>query len=102
MKNEEAFLDFLQFKGEQRNKAVFKHRLCFLTAILYLIFIPRKTLLQIRFAQDCMAINAESCQLPDMLQGYYNKLVQIEKDFVRYGHKSCSAGILLECANIHK
>ncbi|XP_064922681.1 cilia- and flagella-associated protein 46 isoform X3 [Columba livia] len=62
----------------------------------------RKTLLQIRFAQDCMAINAESCQLPDVLQGYYNKLLQIEKDFVRYGHKSCSAGILLECANIHR
>ncbi|XP_071668385.1 cilia- and flagella-associated protein 46 isoform X1 [Patagioenas fasciata] len=62
----------------------------------------RKTLLQIRFAQDCMTINAESCQLPDMLQGYYNKLVQIEEDFVRYGHKSCSAGILLECANIHR
>ncbi|KAK2516711.1 Cfap46 isoform A [Columba livia] len=49
-----------------------------------------------------MVINAESCQLPDMLQGYYNKLLQIEKDFVRYGHKSCSAGILLECANIHR
>ncbi|XP_072727829.1 cilia- and flagella-associated protein 46 [Ciconia boyciana] len=62
----------------------------------------RKTLIQIHFAKDCMAINAESCQLPHMLQESYNKLVQIEKDFVHYGHKNCSAEILLECANIHR
>ncbi|XP_075360374.1 cilia- and flagella-associated protein 46 isoform X11 [Mycteria americana] len=62
----------------------------------------RKTLIQILFAKDCMAINAESCQLPHKLQESYNKLVQIEKDFVHYGHKNCSAEILLECANIHR
>ncbi|KAM7102431.1 cilia- and flagella-associated protein 46 isoform 6-T6 [Ciconia maguari] len=62
----------------------------------------RKTLIQIHFAKDCVAINAESCQLPHMLQESYNKLVQIEKDFVHYGHKNCSAEILLECANIHR
>jgi len=82
--------------------SVFKHSLCFLTAILYLIFIPRKTLIQIRFAQDCVTINAESCQLPHMLQESCNKLVQIEKDLFHYGHKNCSAEILLECANIHR
>ncbi|KAM9282040.1 cilia- and flagella-associated protein 46 [Cariama cristata] len=62
----------------------------------------RKTLIQIRFAQDCMTINAESCQLPRMLQESYDKLVQIEKDFFHYGHKNSSAEILLECANIHR
>ncbi|KAM6130315.1 cilia- and flagella-associated protein 46 [Phoenicopterus ruber ruber] len=62
----------------------------------------RKTLIQIHFAQDHMTINAESCHLPHMLQESYNKLVQIEKDFFRYGHKNCSAEILLECANIHR
>ncbi|KAM9610766.1 cilia- and flagella-associated protein 46 isoform 2-T2 [Morphnus guianensis] len=62
----------------------------------------RKTLIQIHFTQDCMTINAESCQLPHMLQESYNKLVQIEKDFFHYGHKNCSAEILLECANIHR
>nr|XP_009929955.1 PREDICTED: tetratricopeptide repeat protein 40 [Opisthocomus hoazin] len=31
-----------------------------------------------------------------------NKLVQIEKDLFHYGHKNCSAEILLECANIHR
>lgn len=82
--------------------SVFKLRLWFLTAILYLIFILRKTLIQIHFAQDCMTINAESCQLPHMLQESYNKLVQIEKDFFHYGHKNCSAEILLERANIHR
>ncbi|XP_074731741.1 cilia- and flagella-associated protein 46 [Strix uralensis] len=62
----------------------------------------RNTLIQIHFAQDCMRINAESCQLPHMVQESYNKLVQIEKDFCYYGHKNCSAEILLECANIHR
>ncbi|XP_010138787.1 PREDICTED: tetratricopeptide repeat protein 40, partial [Buceros rhinoceros silvestris] len=62
----------------------------------------RKTLIQIHFAQDCMTINAESCQLPHMLQESYNKLVQIEKDFFHYGYKNCSAAILLERANIHR
>ncbi|KAJ7427187.1 cilia- and flagella-associated protein 46 isoform X8 [Willisornis vidua] len=62
----------------------------------------RKILIQIHFAQDHMTINAESAQLPHMLQEYYNKLLQIEKDFVHYGHKNSSAEILLECANIHR
>ncbi|XP_027758626.1 cilia- and flagella-associated protein 46 [Empidonax traillii] len=62
----------------------------------------RKTLIQIHFAQDQMKINAESAQLPHVLQESYNKLVQIDKDFVHYGHKNCSAEILLECANIHR
>ncbi|XP_027548081.1 cilia- and flagella-associated protein 46 isoform X5 [Neopelma chrysocephalum] len=62
----------------------------------------RKTLIQIHFALDHVTINAESAQLPHMLQESYNKLVQIEKDFVHYGHKNCSAEILLECANIHR
>ncbi|XP_075613670.1 cilia- and flagella-associated protein 46 isoform X5 [Balearica regulorum gibbericeps] len=62
----------------------------------------RKTLIQIRIAQDCMTVNAESCQVAHMLQESYNKLVQIEKDFFHYGYKNCSAEILLECANIHR
>ncbi|XP_017664651.1 PREDICTED: cilia- and flagella-associated protein 46 isoform X1 [Lepidothrix coronata] len=62
----------------------------------------RKTLIQIHFSQDHMTINAESAQLPHMLQESYNKLVQIEKDFVHYGHENCSAEILLECANIRR
>ncbi|XP_071420476.1 cilia- and flagella-associated protein 46 isoform X2 [Pithys albifrons albifrons] len=62
----------------------------------------RKILIQIHFAQDHVTINAESAQLPHMLQEYYNKLLQIEKDFVHYGHKNSSAEILLECANIHR
>ncbi|XP_010191684.1 PREDICTED: tetratricopeptide repeat protein 40, partial [Mesitornis unicolor] len=62
----------------------------------------RKTLIEIRFAHDCTAGSAEPCQLPEMLQESYNKLVQIEKDFINYGHKNCSAEILLERANIHR
>ncbi|XP_030342205.1 cilia- and flagella-associated protein 46 isoform X3 [Strigops habroptila] len=62
----------------------------------------RKTLLEIHCAQDCMTINDESCQLPHTLRESYRKLVQIEKDFSHYGHKICSAEILLQCANIHR
>ncbi|XP_074015315.1 cilia- and flagella-associated protein 46 [Numenius arquata] len=62
----------------------------------------RKTLIQIHFIQDCMTINAESCQLPHTLWESYNKLVQIEEDFFHYGHRNCSAEILLERANIHR
>ncbi|XP_032857192.2 cilia- and flagella-associated protein 46 [Tyto alba] len=62
----------------------------------------RKILIQIHFAQDYMRINAESCQLPHVVQESYNKLVQIEEDFFHYGHKDCSAEILLECANTHR
>ncbi|XP_035752429.1 cilia- and flagella-associated protein 46 [Egretta garzetta] len=62
----------------------------------------RKTLIQIHFAQGYMTVNAESGQLSHILQESYNKLVQIEKDFFRHGHKNCSAEILLECANIHR
>lgn len=86
--------------------SVFKHSLCFLTVVMYLknqIFpIPRKTLIEIHCAQDCMTINDKSCQLPHTLQESYRKLVQIEKDFSHYGHKVCSAEILLQCANIHR
>ncbi|KAM9188465.1 cilia- and flagella-associated protein 46 [Mergus octosetaceus] len=62
----------------------------------------RKALIEIHFAQNCMTINTESCQSPHMLQGSYNKLIQIEEDFLNYGHKNCSAEILLERANIHR
>ncbi|XP_064320516.1 cilia- and flagella-associated protein 46 isoform X4 [Phalacrocorax carbo] len=62
----------------------------------------RKILIQIHFVQDCMTINAKSCRLPHILQESYTKLVQIERDFFRFGHKNCSAEILLECANIHR
>ncbi|KAM4668337.1 cilia- and flagella-associated protein 46 [Amazona ochrocephala] len=62
----------------------------------------RKTLIEIHCAQDCMTINDKSCQLPHTLQESYRKLVQIEKDFSHYGHKVCSAEILLQCANIHR
>ncbi|XP_066410721.1 cilia- and flagella-associated protein 46 [Molothrus aeneus] len=60
----------------------------------------RKTLIQINFAQDHMTIDANSAQLPHILQESYNKLVQVEKDFLHHGHKNYSAEILLECANI--
>ncbi|XP_064287730.1 cilia- and flagella-associated protein 46 isoform X2 [Passer domesticus] len=60
----------------------------------------RKTLIQIHFAQDHMTIDANSAQLPHILQESYNKLVQIEKDFLHQGHKNYSAEILLQCANI--
>ncbi|XP_037997464.1 cilia- and flagella-associated protein 46 [Motacilla alba alba] len=60
----------------------------------------RKTLIQIHFAQDQMTIDANSAQLPHILQESYNKLVQVEKDFLHHGHKNYSAEILLECANI--
>ncbi|XP_032047141.1 cilia- and flagella-associated protein 46 [Aythya fuligula] len=62
----------------------------------------RKALIEIHFAQNCMTINTEPCQSPHMLQGSYNKLIQIEEDFLNYGHKNCSAEILLERANIHR
>ncbi|XP_065528583.1 cilia- and flagella-associated protein 46 [Lathamus discolor] len=62
----------------------------------------RKTLIEIHCAQDCMTINDKSCQLPHTLQESYRKLVQIAKDFSHYGHKVCSAEILLQCANIHR
>ncbi|XP_074448888.1 cilia- and flagella-associated protein 46 isoform X1 [Larus michahellis] len=62
----------------------------------------RKTLIQVHFAQDCITVNAESCQVPHMLQESYNKLVQLEEDFFHCGHKNCSAEILLERANIHR
>lgn len=79
---------------KQREMCLFsKISLHFLTAVLYLIFISRKTLIQMHFAQD---------QLPDILQESYNKLVQIEKDFFHHGHKNNSAEILLECANIRR
>lgn len=94
------FVDFLEYKGRQREMCLFSKSLCFLIAILYLIFLSRKTLIQIHFAQDHMTIDANSAQLPDILQESYNKLVQVEKDFFHHGHKNYSAEILLECANI--
>ncbi|XP_059333026.1 cilia- and flagella-associated protein 46 [Ammospiza nelsoni] len=60
----------------------------------------RKTLIQIHFAQDHMTIDANSAQLPHILQESYNKLLQREQDFLHHGHKNYSAEILLECANI--
>nr|XP_031361174.1 cilia- and flagella-associated protein 46 [Lonchura striata domestica] len=60
----------------------------------------RKTLIQIHLAQDHMTIDASSAQLPHIIQEYYNKLVQVEKDFLHHGHKNYSAEILLERANI--
>ncbi|XP_064572943.1 cilia- and flagella-associated protein 46 [Zonotrichia leucophrys gambelii] len=60
----------------------------------------RKALIQIHFAQDHMTIDANSAQLPHILQESYNKLVQLEKDFLHHGHKNYSAEILLERANI--
>ncbi|XP_062436353.1 cilia- and flagella-associated protein 46 [Rhea pennata] len=62
----------------------------------------RKTLIQLHFAQDYMTTNAESSQLPFVLQEPYNKLIQIGKDFLFYGYKNCSAEIFLECANVHR
>ncbi|XP_032922061.1 cilia- and flagella-associated protein 46 isoform X2 [Catharus ustulatus] len=62
----------------------------------------KKTLIQIHFAQDAMTVNANSAQLPHILQECYNKLVQVEKDLFNHGHKNYSAEILLECANIHR
>ncbi|XP_069720254.1 cilia- and flagella-associated protein 46 [Phaenicophaeus curvirostris] len=62
----------------------------------------RKILIEVHFAQVCMTSNADSHQLLYMLQESYNKLVQIEKDFSRYGHRNSSAKLLLECANIHR
>ncbi|OWK51861.1 Cilia- and flagella-associated protein 46 [Lonchura striata] len=59
-----------------------------------------KTLIQIHLAQDHMTIDASSAQLPHIIQEYYNKLVQVEKDFLHHGHKNYSAEILLERANI--
>lgn len=82
--------------------SVLKNRLCFLTAVLYLIFISRKTLIQVRFAQDAITVNTNSAQLPHILQECYNKLVQVEKDLFHHGHKNYSAEILLECANLHR
>ncbi|XP_030132507.2 cilia- and flagella-associated protein 46 [Taeniopygia guttata] len=60
----------------------------------------RKTLIQIHFAQDHMTIDANSAQFPHIIQESYNKLVQVEKDFLHHGHINYSAEILLECANI--
>eukprot|EP00075_Anas_platyrhynchos_P026650 XP_027315903.1 cilia- and flagella-associated protein 46 isoform X2 [Anas platyrhynchos] len=62
----------------------------------------RKALIEIHFAQNCLTVNTEPCQSPHMLQGSYSKLIQIEEDFLNYGHKNCSAEILLERANIHR
>ncbi|XP_062352270.1 cilia- and flagella-associated protein 46 [Cinclus cinclus] len=62
----------------------------------------RKTLIQIHFAQDHTTVNANSAQLPHILQESYNKLIQIEKDLFHHGHKNYSAEILLECANIRR
>ncbi|XP_056351637.1 cilia- and flagella-associated protein 46 [Oenanthe melanoleuca] len=62
----------------------------------------RKILIQIHFAKDAMTVNANSAQLPHILQESYNKLVQVEKDLFNHGHKNYSAEILLECANIHR
>ncbi|KAM6416110.1 cilia- and flagella-associated protein 46 [Rhynochetos jubatus] len=62
----------------------------------------RKTLIQIHLVPDCATVNAEPCQLPHGLQESYSKLVQLEKDFSHYGHKTCSAEMLLERANIHR
>ncbi|XP_074855679.1 cilia- and flagella-associated protein 46 [Carettochelys insculpta] len=62
----------------------------------------RKTLVQIKYVQDLMKANAESSQLSSMLQEPYDKLIQIEEDFLHYGYKDHSAEILLERANIHK
>ncbi|XP_054133202.1 cilia- and flagella-associated protein 46 [Melozone crissalis] len=59
----------------------------------------RKALIQIHFAQDHMTIDANSAQL-HILQESYNKLIQLEKDFLHHGHKNYSAELLLECANI--
>ncbi|XP_043407703.1 cilia- and flagella-associated protein 46 isoform X3 [Chelonia mydas] len=62
----------------------------------------RRTLIQIKYAQNFMKVNAESSQLSSMLQKSYDELIQIEEDFLRYGYKDHSAEILLERANIHR
>ncbi|KAL2302670.1 hypothetical protein Nmel_010113 [Mimus melanotis] len=62
----------------------------------------RKALIQVHFAQDRMTVNANSAELPHILQESYNKLVQVEKNLFHHGHKNCSAEILLECADIHR
>ncbi|EMP42161.1 TPR repeat-containing protein C10orf93 [Chelonia mydas] len=62
----------------------------------------RRTLIQIKYAQNFMKVNAESSQLSSMLQESYDELIQIEEDFLRYGYKDHSAEILLERANIHR
>ncbi|KAG6935922.1 cilia and flagella associated protein 46 [Chelydra serpentina] len=62
----------------------------------------RRTLIQIKYAQNFMKVNAESSQLSSMLQEPYDELIQIEEDFLRYGYKDHSADILLERANIHR
>ncbi|XP_035186668.1 cilia- and flagella-associated protein 46 isoform X3 [Oxyura jamaicensis] len=107
----------LEEEGEEKQSSackILEHTVCVLKSTLLkrpnreseLGFIiasleARKTLIEIHFAQNCMTINTESCQLPHMLQRSYNKLIQIEEDFFNYGHKNCSAEILLERANIH-
>nr|XP_042712700.1 cilia- and flagella-associated protein 46 isoform X3 [Chrysemys picta bellii] len=62
----------------------------------------RRTLIQIKHAQNFMKVKAESSQLSSMLQELYDELIKIEEDFLRYGYKDHSAEILLERANIHR
>ncbi|XP_054839221.1 cilia- and flagella-associated protein 46 [Eublepharis macularius] len=62
----------------------------------------RKAYIQIDFVQGVINTCSQSAELAGMLLEPYDKLIHIEKDFLCYGYKDCSAEALMARANIHR
>ncbi|XP_060097359.1 cilia- and flagella-associated protein 46 [Heteronotia binoei] len=62
----------------------------------------RKVYIQIDFIQDLINTSPKSAGLTGMLLEPYDKLICIEKDFLYYGYKDCSAKTLMARADIHR
>ncbi|XP_077206307.1 cilia- and flagella-associated protein 46 isoform X2 [Paroedura picta] len=62
----------------------------------------RKAYIQIDFVQDLINTSHQSTELAGMLLEPYDKLMHIEKDYLYYGYKDCSAETLMTHAVIHR
>ncbi|XP_053164122.1 cilia- and flagella-associated protein 46 isoform X2 [Hemicordylus capensis] len=62
----------------------------------------RKAYIQINFAQHFINTSPHSTELAGMLLEPYDKLIHVQKDFLCYGYRDCSAEALMARANIHR
>ncbi|XP_066477527.1 cilia- and flagella-associated protein 46 [Tiliqua scincoides] len=62
----------------------------------------RKAYIQIRFAKEFISTYHHFTELSEMLREAYDKLIHIEKDFLCYQYKDCSAEAVMARANIHR
>ncbi|XP_039193388.1 cilia- and flagella-associated protein 46 isoform X2 [Crotalus tigris] len=65
-------------------------------------FEARKAYIQIDLVKYLINTSGFSNELEIILLESYDKLIHIEKIFLSYGYKDCSADALMACANIHR